>query len=363
MSESRGQMPHSGPGGRWLLPLLAAIIVAGGAAAYLLLVEHSPVTPLPGSDIAGLPTTQSRFTPGSSISDDDISSLRWEEVSQMASALPNDPSELERITRLAVGSKASPAIYLGALILFSQKKAEQALITWETLDPSIVPPTFLYAPYRLHQTLRPSDPNPYLPALRKAVSEGKVSALISARIQVRDGELAAALKNYLKTDPADWASYDLVTLQSIGNHEGLAADLSKMVAGALASGRVKSRLAPTLQRIARQPGTQPDLEAFKRNLQRAIDEKTPEGEAVIESAKRMLRDRKLFLSRHYKALLKLHLEDEPIELPTETALLLFLAAVDLKEQIEVDRWGQELKRRHNDPEVRDWVNEMTAAAR
>jgi hypothetical protein len=50
-------------------------------------------------------------------------------------------------------------------------------------------------------------------------------------------------------------------------------------------------------------------------------------------------------------------------LPTETVLLLFLSAVELKERVEMDRWGQELKRRHREVEVRDWVNETASAAR
>ena len=69
------------------------------------------------------------------------------------------------------------------------------------------------------------------------------------------------------------------------------------------------------------------------------------------------------IARKYAELIESHRDTEPIKLPTETALLLFLSAVELKEQIEMDRWGQELKRRHGDAEVRDWVNEMTRSAR
>jgi hypothetical protein len=29
----------------------------------------------------------------------------------------------------------------------------------------------------------------------------------------------------------------------------------------------------------------------------------------------------------------------------------------------MDRWGQELKRRHGEAEVQDWVNEMTGTAK
>ena len=355
-----GQNPQSRSTRWWLLPAAAGAIAAV-VAASLLLFKPSPVTLLPGSGGGGPPV--SRFAPGRPVTREDLAPLRWEEVNQVMAALSPDAAEIKRVSRLAGELNRPPSIYLSALLLVSLKEAEQALALFRTLDPQVIPPSFLYAPYRLHEALQPTDPNPYSPPLRKAVAEGRVPALIRARVQARDGQLAEALHSYLKTDPADWASYDLETLQQIANHQGLAADLSKMVGGALASGRVQPKLAPALQRIARQPNTQPDLETFKRELRRAVEAETPEGRIAVESAKRMLRDRKLFLARRYRALLTLHREAEPLNLPTETLLLLFLAAVDLKEQLEIDRWGQELKRRHNEPEVRSWVNEMTSTAR
>ena len=344
---------------RWLLPL-AAGVVAAAVAVSLLLFQPAPVDPVgkPGSG-----TAASRFAPDRPVTEADLASLRWDEVDQAVAAISPDPTEIERVSRLARGMERPPAVYLGALLLVSQREAEQALASFGKIDPQVIPPGFLYAPYRLHQALEPTTPNPYLPPLRKAVAAGLVSPLIQARVQVRDGQLSKALGSYLKTDPADWASYDLETLQRIANHQGLAADLSKMIGGALASGRVKPRLAPALQRIATQPATQPDIEAFKEELRLAVESDTPVGRLAVESARSMLRDRKLFVARRYRALLDLHSGAEPVALPTETALLLFLAAVDLKEQLEIDRWGQELKRRHAEPEVRRWVNEMTADAR
>ena len=277
--------------------------------------------------------------------------------------LGTDVSEIERLARLTGDAGTPPAIYLRALLLISQQRPEQALAAFDALDPQIIPPGFLYAPPRLHQALRPKDPDPYLPALRKAVAESKVPALIRARVQARDGDLAQALTSYLRTDPASWASYDLESFRKIANHQGLASDLAKLISGALASGRVRPKLAPALQRIARTSSTQPDVETFKRQLQLALEGKTPEGTVAIESARNLLRDRNMFLGRDYTSLIDGHREAEPMTLSTETVLLLFLAAVDLKDQMEVDRWGQELKRRHGQPEVRDWVNEMTASAR
>ena len=74
-------------------------------------------------------------------------------------------------------------------------------------------------------------------------------------------------------------------------------------------------------------------------------------------------NRNLFLAKEYERLVETHDGDEPTALPTETVLLLFLAAVELKEQVEMDRWGQELKRRHREVEVREWVNRTRGAAR
>jgi hypothetical protein len=285
------------------------------------------------------------------------------EVDQVVAAVGSNASNIERLSRLASDVSTAPATYLRALLLMFQQRPEQALAAFAALDPKIIPPRFLYAPHRLQRALKPGDPDPYLPALRKAVAEDKVPALIQARVQAGDGNLSEALTNYLRTDPGNWASYDLETLRRIANHQGLAADLAKLIAGALASGRIKPKLAPALQSITRQASALPDVEAFKRELRRAVKEKTPEGIAAIESAEKLLRDRRMFLGRDYSGFIAKHRETEPIALATETVLLLFLAAVDLKEQVEMDRWGQELKRRYVQPEVRDWVNEMKAPTR
>jgi len=346
---------------RWLLPTAAA--TAGIVAVGLFLfVKLNTVEPPSKPEQAGSQAT-GRFSPGRPVTGPDLQILRWEEMNQVVAVLGTDASEIERLTRLAGDVGTSPAIYLQALLLISRQHPEQALAAFGALDPQTIPPGFLYAPHRLHQALRPKDSDPYLPALRKAVAEGKVPALIQARVQARDGDLSQALTSYLRTDPANWASYDLESFRRIANHQGLAADLAKLIGGALASGRVKPKLTPALQRIARTSSTQPDVEIFKRQLRRAIEDKTPEGTVAIESARKLLRDRKMFLGRDYTGLIDSHREAEPITLSTETVLLLFLAAVDLKEQMEMDRWGQELKRRHRQPEVGDWVNEMTASAR
>jgi hypothetical protein len=115
--------------------------------------------------------------------------------------------------------------------------------------------------------------------------------------------------------------------------------------------------------MARSGSTPPNVEAFKSQLRSEIEAETAAGRLAVASAQQLIRDRNLFLGRKYAELIATHRESEPVELSTETVLLLFLSAVELKEQIEMDRWGQELKRRHGEVEVKDWVNEMTATAR
>ncbi|HEY5733829.1 MAG TPA: hypothetical protein VIU36_03620, partial [Gammaproteobacteria bacterium] len=64
----------------------------------------------------------------------------------------------------------------------------------------------------------------------------------------------------------------------------------------------------------------------------------------------------------YHELIKLYSAAKPIKLSTETVLLLFLSSVELQDQEQAETWGQELKRRHAETEVRDWVNKTMATA-
>ena len=211
--------------------------------------------------------------------------------------------------------------------------------------------------------LAPSTVSHHLKELRNSVAEGRVPPLIRARVQASDGELKEALRGYLRTDPASWTGYDVESLRRIGTHQGLSADLRRLISGALASGRVQQALVAPLREVARGGSAPTESERVKSQLRKEIEAQTPAGQIAIESAKRLINDRSLFLGQKYAELIAAHRESEPVELSTETVLLLFLSAVELEEQIEMDRWGQELKRRHAEVEVRDWVNEVTATTR
>jgi hypothetical protein len=304
-----------------------------------------------------------RFSATRPVTQADLETLRWEEVDQLVQATGADTGRIDNLIQIAEGVATPPTSYLRALLLIVRQKPEEALAAFDRLDPQTIPPAFLYAPYRLQQTLHPDSPNPYLSPLRKSVAEGKVPSLTRARVQASDGDLREALLSYLRTDPASWAHYDIESLRRIDSHQGLAPDLRRLIVGALASGRVQKALVAPLQDLARGGAAAADTEEMKRQLRRAIETKTPAGQIAVESAKKLIKDRNLFVERKYSELIAAYRESEPAELSTETVLLLFLSAVELEEQIEMDRWGQELKRRHGEVEVRDWVNEMTGTAR
>ena len=317
--------------------------------------EATPSPNAPGARDTG------RFSPERPVTKSDLETLRWDEVNQLLQAVADE--EIERLIRLSGDVNTPPATYLRGLLLILQREPELSLAAFGSLDPQAIPPSFLYAPHRLQQTLHPDGTDAYLVALRKATAEGKVPPLIGARVRALDGELTEALHSYLQTDPGRWAAYDLDSLQRIATHQGLATDLRKLIAGALSSGRVKPTLVAPLQELARQGAVTPEPEEFKRQIRREIEANTPAGRIAIESAKKLINDRKLFLTKKYTELIGAHRDADPIKLPTETVLLLFFSAVELREQIEMDRWGQELKRRHRDVEVRDWVNETMSSAR
>jgi hypothetical protein len=284
-------------------------------------------------------------------------------VDRIVQRVGADPDEIDRLIDAAAGVDNPPAAYLRGLLLLLRERPAEALSAFGTLDPATMPPSLLYAPHRLHQELAPTAPDPYLAALRPAVAEGRVRVLIQARVHALDGDLSAALASYMRSDPGGWARYDLQAFRQIAAHQGLVSDLRELLGGALASGRLKESLSAPLREIARADPQGPELAAFKRQLREEIETKTPAGRIAIESARQLLEDRRRFVAREYAELVDAHRTSEPPSLPTETVLLLFLASVALDDTVEMDRWGQELKRRHGDAEVSDWVASMKDSAR
>jgi hypothetical protein len=69
--------------------------------------------------------------------------------------------------------------------------------------------------------------------------------------------------------------------------------------------------------------------------------------------------RSLFLQRRYADLLSLFGDFDPDRATTEMSALLFLAALRQHDASYTFRWGQELKRRHPEQEMAEWVTRLT----
>lgn len=311
--------------------------------------QHTPIN----SPVIG---AQTRIT------SEQLSAMRWNDLGMVVATITANPDEIGRVAGLIENISTPVTLYLQALLILAQNQPKQALVVFNQIQIDRIPPDFLYAPHRLHQSINGDANDKYQELLEKAVAENKTSALISARVQATNGVLENALSSYLQSDPANWASYDLVLFKSIGSYQGLSVDLARMITGAIASGRVKADLIPQLTQIARQPVDISETTDFEKRIRVAIKNRTPEGKIALASARNLLRDRKIFLSRQYQDLISLYHTVEPIKLSTETVLLLFLSSVEIKNREQAETWGQELKRRHAETEVRDWVNKTMATA-
>jgi len=226
-----------------------------------------------------------------------------------------------------------------------------------------MPAPFLYPPYRLQRRMRPAAPNRYLGALNQAIDAGSVSPLISARVQAQEGDPYAALSNYLQTDPAQWVAYDVKCIKKIGQHSGLSSEMRRMVFGALKSGRVSAKVEGPLGQVLALENDPAEARAFKRNLKEELIQDSSTGKMAVASLKQLLATRKLFVQRDYQTIIDQHQDANPLALPNESVLLLFLSGVRVEDRLEMDRWGQEIKRRYPNQEVIDWVSELTTSAK
>jgi len=211
--------------------------------------------------------------------------------------------------------------------------------------------------------MRPAAPNRYLGALNQAIDAGSVSPLISARVQAQEGDPYTALSNYLQTDPAKWVTYDVKCIQKIGQHSGLSSEMRRMVFGALKSGRVSAKVERPLRQVLVLENDPAEVRAFKRKLKEELIQDSGTGKMAVASIKQLLETRKLFVQRDDQKVIDQYQDASPMALPNESVLLLFLSGVRLEDRLEVDRWGQEIKRRYPNQEVIDWVSELTTSAK
>jgi len=136
-----------------------------------------------------------------------------------------------------------------------------------------------------------------------------------------------------------------------------------MVCGALKSGRVSAKVEGPLRQVLALENDPAEARAFKRNLKEELIQDSSTGKMAVASLKQLLETRKLFVQRDYQTIIDQHQDANPLALPNESVLLLFLSGVRVEDRLEMDRWGQEIKRRYPNQEVIDWVSELTTSAK
>jgi hypothetical protein len=303
------------------------------------------------------------FDTSAPISAEVLQALNWQNFQELTQKIGTDAAKIRQVLRLTSGLQNSAAVYLRGFVLMIDNKPAQSLYEFDRLTTDEIPAAFLYPPYRLQRQMRPLEPNRYLAPLRKAIAAGEVSSLIKARVQAQEGDPYSAISSYMQTDPAQWVQYDIACLKKIGMQSGLYSEVRRMIAGALNSKRVSSKIEAELRQLAVLEPSESELRLLKRKLKEELIQDSGASKIAASSLAQVLETRKLFLQRDYQTILQQYQNANPIALPTETVLLLFLSAVEVRNSLEVDRWGQEIKRRHPTQEVIDWVTELKTSAK
>jgi len=298
-----------------------------------------------------------------SISVEVLNALEWQNVDELTQTVGTDSDKIRQIIQFAAGVQNPAALYLKGFVLMITNKPIQALRSFNRLVVADMPAPYLYPPYRLQRRMRPEAPNRYLGALTQAIDAGEVSPLIAARVQSQDGDPSSALSSYLQTDPAQWATYDVDCIKKIGLHSGLSSEMRRMIVGAFKSGRVSAKVEGPLRQVLALESDPAEIRAFKRKLKEELIQDSGKGKMAVSSMKQLLETRKLFVQRDYQTIIDQHRDASPMALPNESVILLFLSGVRLENRLEMDRWGQELKRRYPIQEVTEWVSGLTTSAR
>jgi len=289
------------------------------------------------------PSEENRINVGKEITAEKLRVLKWQKVSVITDAIATDPENASKVTAMTSGISNPPTMYLRGLLLMIGNKPSEALSSFDLIKTEDIPPEFLYPPYRLQRNLKPAERNKYLPPLRKAVDSEKVAPLIRSRVQAQEGQLVAALSSYLKTDPARWVRYDVECIGLLANHTGLQPEVRRMIGGALKSGRIKEDIAKELRTVALSQRGQYNAAEIKRRLKQELSQKGILNDTITSSITGLLENRKLFVNKKYDSLLKKYEVTQPMSMTTETALLLFLSAVQLENKIETYRWVRRSK--------------------
>lgn len=319
----------------------------------------------PSHSAVNLPETVIKSTDDITPSDDKLTEPDWQNLDELLGIVGKDSQKRDQVIESSTNRRNPAALYLRGFSLMVNNKPLQALTVFNQLNTKDIPAKFLYPVYRLYSQMQPGSVsvNRYLNALNGAISSGSLSPLIAARVQAKDGDLYSALSNYLKTDPAQWVTYDVECIRRIGQHSGLSSEVLRMISGAVKSQRLSEEVEESLRLLSTSEKDLEEVIEFKRILEKELVQDSSSGKLAVSSIKQMLDNRTLFLQHDYQKILSQHQDTNPLMAPNESILILFLSSVQLKNRLEMDRWGQEIKRRFPNREVAAWVSELTTSVK
>jgi len=332
------------------LPSLAVMVAS--SCLFLLGCSREEHPPSPG-DAPGFSVVKNSMTGG--VSKEVLKTMRWEDVVPTAEACARNELS-ESVLEYSVGLPEGPCVYLRGLLELSLSHPDQAHAEWSRLDPTVMPPDFLYAPWRLAATR--SGENRFAAPLAAAVKAGHAGPLVTARWHAADANWVAALETYLRTDPAEWSPHEVDQFRMMKLNRPTARDADQLMAGALRGGRVPQSLRGDLARLIKET-PKPD----KAALAAALKSDPELAAAAIEAASRQLGLRQAFASNRFAEVVEKIRDEDPSGASDETVLLAFLSASQVDEKPLADRWAQELHRRKPTAETAQWIAEIRKATR
>lgn len=342
-----------------VVAITGALIVAALMSAALLLGDRADEgTAAANSQAAARPSSN-----GKKITLEDLEKLAWADLSRATKIFGTNSELRNAIIEPPTPFQNAPAKYLQGLVLVADNRPEAALLAFDALATSDVPALFLYAPYRLHGSLRAEQPNPYLAPLEEAIEKNQLPVLIQARVQAMEGRLEKALLSYARSRPDRWVNQDLASLERIRQHAGLRPDVDLLISGALRGGGISSEIRPALVALSRNTPADPEISTARMNeLKKRLESDANLRRIATAATVRQLALRKQFIEKDYQQLLTDHRKTAPHSVPDETALLLLLSAASLADDEALDRWSLEVRRRYPSPEVRDWIQTLQPVA-
>ena len=272
--------------------------VAFVANSQLYLKSQAPSTTVAPENILNLSDNMT-------MSVDLLNELDWQNLDDMLRIVGKDSEKRDQVIQISANMQNPAALYLRGFVLMVNNQPLKALTVFNQLNIRDIPANFLYPVYRLHRQMQPGSVsvNRYLHTLKRAISSGSVSPLIAARVEAQEGDLYSALSNYLKTDPGQWVTYDVKCIKRIGQHSGLYSEVLRMISGAVKSRRLSEEVEEPLRRLLTLEKDSEELTAFKRSLEKELQQDSSSGKIAVSSIKRMLDDRTIFLQRDYQKIL------------------------------------------------------------